>query len=54
MQTKDKVYIVTMRGRICGETTHRFSAEDIDLAIRAALIKYPYKKVVNAREEKGR
>ena len=48
----DKVYIVTMRGRICGETTHRFSAEGIDLAVRAALIKYPYKKVVKAEVAK--
>ena len=48
----DKVYIVTMRGRTCGETAHRFSAASVDLAIRAALTKYPYKRVVKAEEAK--
>lgn len=48
----DKVYIVTMRGSINGESTHRFSAASIELAERAALIKYPYKKIVNVREVK--
>ena len=48
----DKVYIVTMSGSINGESTHRFSASSIELAERAALIKYPYKTIEKVEEVK--
>lgn len=48
----DKVYIVTMRGSINGESTHRFSASSKDLAARSAINKYPYMIVIKVEEEK--